>query len=379
MKRALMTATVPSMIGQFNMNNIKLLLELGYEVEIACNFDDCSVWNEERIVTFEKELKKLNIKTFNISFSRSPKDIKNLINSYKQMKELLNERKYTLIHTHTPISSLITRLAYKNSNIYKTCKMIYTAHGFHFFKGNNPIKNFIFKNIERYGAKYTDILITINKEDYKAAKKFKLKENGKVEYVPGVGIDIDKINSIKGDKEALCKELDIPTDSILLLSVGELNENKNHKVIIQSLPELPSNVHYLICGVGFLKESYEQLARELNVTDKLHLLGYRTDVIKVMKSCDVFIFPSKREGLSVALMEAMACGIPCIASKIRGNEDLIKRDDNDDKLIVSNISDEWHKAISEMISKKLVYDFHKNMEYLSKQSIKKIMNTIYND
>ena len=180
MKRVLMTATVPSMIGQFNMNNIKLLQELGYTIDVACNFDDYSVWNEERIKKFESELKELKIKKINISFSRSPKNIKNIINSYKQIKQLLNDKNYSLVHTHTPISSFITRLAYKKSNIYGTCKMIYTAHGFHFFKGNNPFKNFVFRNIEKIAAKYTNVLITINNEDYIAAKKFKLKKSGTV-------------------------------------------------------------------------------------------------------------------------------------------------------------------------------------------------------
>ena len=94
--------------------------------------------------------------------------------------------------------------------------------------------------------------------------------------------------------------------------------------MIQALPELSSNVHYVICGTGPLKEQHEELAKELHVEDRLHLLGYRSDVIKIMKSCDIFVFPSKREGLSVALMEAMACGLPCVVSSIRGNVDLIE-------------------------------------------------------
>ena len=324
MKKMLMVATVPSMIGQFNMNNIKLLIELGYDVDVACNFDDRSVWSKEKIEQLKDTLDALNVNTYHINFERSMFKVGNHIKSYKQMKKLMNEKEYALIHTHTPISSLITRIAFKNSHIFNKCKMIYTAHGFHFFKGNNPLKNFLFRNIERYGAKYTDTLITINKEDYAAANKFKLRKNGTVEYVPGVGIDIDKINAIQGNKEELCKELNISNDSILLLSVGELNDNKNHKVVIECLPESPKNVHYLICGVGPLKEQHEELAKKLEVSDRLHLLGYRNDVIRIMKSCDIFVFPSKREGLSVALMEAMACGLPCIASKIRGNTDLVQ-------------------------------------------------------
>lgn len=328
MKKALMYASVASMIQQFNMNNISLLQDLGYKVDVACNFEFGSTITNEKIEKLKEQLTKMNVNFYQIPIPRKITDIKNLRLSYKMTKDLMNEKKYDLIHCHSPIGGIICRLANKHSKHYDSTRMIYTAHGFHFFKGNNPLKNFLFRNIERYGAKYTNTLITINKEDYAAAKKFKLKKNGTVEYVPGVGIDIDKINSIQGNKEELCKELNIPVDTILLLSVGELNDNKNHKVVIENLPELPKNIHYLICGVGPLKEQHEELAKKLDVLDRLHLLGYRNDVIRIMKSCDIFIFPSKREGLSVALMEAMACGLPCIASEIRGNVDLIENSKN---------------------------------------------------
>ena len=175
--RALMTATVPSMIGQFNMENIKILKEIGYEVDVACNFHDNTVWSQEKIVRLKNDLESLNVKYYQIDFERSVFKFFKHIQSYNQIKYLMNNRHYDLIHTHTPISSLITRLAFKKSVIYNTCKMIYTAHGFHFFKGNSPIKNFIFKNIEKYAAKCTDTLITINKEDYAAAQKFNLRQN----------------------------------------------------------------------------------------------------------------------------------------------------------------------------------------------------------
>lgn len=345
MKKALMYASVASMIQQFNMNNISLLQELGYKVDVACNFEFGSTITNEKIEKLKDQLTKMNVNFYQIPVPRKITDIKNLRLSYKMTKDLMNEKKYDLVHCHSPIGGIICRLTNKHSKHYDSTRMIYTAHGFHFFKGNNPLKNFLFRNIERYGAKYTDTLITINKEDYAAAKKFKLRKNGTVEYVPGVGIDIDKINSIQGNKEELCKELNIPVDSILLLSVGELNDNKNHKVVIECLPELPKNIHYLICGVGPLKEQHEELAKKLDVSDRLHLLGYRNDVIRIMKSCDVFIFPSKREGLSVALMEAMACELPCVASKIRGNEDLIENNSYNKTLNIEN----FKKVLTESI------------------------------
>lgn len=326
--RALMTATVPSMIGQFNLNNIKLLLKLGYDVDVACNMKDCSVWSEEKIHLFKATLDEMGVVVFQIDFSRNASNLFSHIQAYKQMLYLLNNREYDLIHTHTPISSLLTRIAFKNSNIFYKCRMIYTAHGFHFFAGNNPVKNFMFEKIERYGAKYTDTLITINSEDYEAAKNFKLREHGKVFYVPGVGINLENIQSIQGSKKELCAELEIQSNSLLVLSVGELNENKNHRVVIEALPNLPKNIHYVICGIGGLREEYERLAKKLLIEDRVHLLGYRTDIIRIMKSSDMFVFPSRREGLSVALMEAMACGLPCVVSDIRGNRDLVKDDDN---------------------------------------------------
>lgn len=377
--KALITTTTPYMIRQFLLNDIKILQDLEYEIDVATNFQTFNVISEEELQKLKEYLENEHIQIHQIDFERNMFKIGSHIRSYKQMKRLMNEREYDLIHTHTPISSLITRIAFKKSHIFNKCRMIYTAHGFHFFKRNNPLKNFLFRNIERYGAKYTDTLITINKEDYAAAKKFKLRKNGTVEYVPGVGIDIDKINSIQGNKEDLCKELNIPVDSILLLSVGELNDNKNHKVVIECLPELPKNVHYLICGVGPLKEQHEELAKKLEVSDRLHLLGYRNDVIKIMKSCDIFVFPSKREGLSVALMEAMACGLPCIASKIRGNVDLIEFDDSCNEILNIEV---FQKSLAKSILsilEKVNFLSQSNMSFYSINNTNKKMADIYRE
>lgn len=323
MKRALMYASVASMIQQFNMDNIKLLQELGYKVEVACNFMFGNTISDEKIQLLKDELDHLNVKYYHIPIPRKLSDVKNLMQSYVETKRIMDNRRYELIHCHSPIGGIICRIANRTSKEYKETKMIYTAHGFHFFKGNHWIKNLIFRTVEKIGARYTDILITINKEDYAAASCFRMKNKGKVEYVPGIGIDLNKISPVQAERQMLLNELGIQDDASLLLSVGELNENKNHRVVIESLPKLRENVHYIICGQGNLKNEHIQLAKDLGVSDRLHLLGYRSDITKIMKSSDVFVFPSKREGLSVALMEAMACGLPCVVSKIRGNTDLI--------------------------------------------------------
>lgn len=381
MKKALMYASVASMIQQFNMNNISLLQELGYKVDVACNFEFGSTITEEKIEKLKEQLTKMDVNFYQIPVPRKITDFKNLRLSYKMTKDLMNERKYDLVHCHSPIGGIICRLANKHSKHYDSTRMIYTAHGFHFFKGNNPLKNFLFRNIERYGAKYTDTIITINKEDYEAAKKFKLRKNGTVEYVPGVGIDIDKINAIQGNKEELCKELNIPIDSILLLSVGELSKRKNHEVIVRLLNQLPDNIHYVICGQGQLENYLLDLAQKLKVNNRLHLLGYRTNIPQIMKSCDIFVFPSLQEGLPVALMEAMACGLPCVASEIRGNIDLIE--DGVNSSLCNPIEYKEFLNSFKSINKEIGDKFGKlNIIKIKKYDIKKInikMNKIYEE
>ncbi|BBK63237.1 MAG: glycosyltransferase [Thomasclavelia ramosa] len=375
-KTVLITTTTPYMIKSFLMNDIRILKELGYKVEVATNFKTFDVISEDELNKFKKLLDNESITINQINFTRRIIDLKSIIKSYKEMKKLLNKKKYTLIHTHTPIAGLITRISYKNSEIYKDSKMIYTAHGFHFFEGNSFIKNFIFKSIEKYGARFTDVLITINKEDYTAAKKFKLKQGGKVVYVPGVGIDTERIGLITGKRDELIRKLHIPKESKLLLSVGELNDNKNHISVIKALPYLDKKYHYLICGVGKLQQEIIDTARNLGVEDRLHLLGYRSDVISVMKSCDIFVFPSKREGLSVALMEAMACDLPCLVSDIRGNNDLIENGKGGFVLPVNLFTE----SLIDKVDIKIKKGFNKNKSlYFDKKNIMEIMKKIYID
>lgn len=375
MKKALMYASVASMIQQFNMENIRLLQELGYKVDVACNFKFGSTISKEKIDKLKADLKNMDVDFYHVPIPRKTTDINNLKKSYHITKDLMNKEKYDLIHCHSPIGGIICRIANKNSNCYSTSRMIYTAHGFHFFKGNSPLKNFVFRNIEKYGAKYTDTLITINKEDYEAAKKFKLKKNGKVEYVPGVGIDIDKINSVNGERDKLINELCIPEDSILLISVGELSKRKNHEVIVKTLKELPNNIHYLICGQGSLGNYLLDLAKQNNLSERVHLLGFRSNVVEIVKSCDIFVFPSLQEGLPVALMEALACKKPCVASKIRGNVDLIENKKNG-ILVESQDIKNWNYAIQYVLEHLAEFDINQSWEH-DIHKIKEKMEEIY--
>ncbi|MDD5796453.1 MAG: glycosyltransferase family 4 protein [Oscillospiraceae bacterium] len=322
MKKVLMTATVAPTIGQFNLSNIDILKSMGYEVEIACNFDDLSVWSSERIEKFKQWLDKTGITYHNVAFTRNPLKINGHRKSFKQLNSIIkNNGPFEFIHCQTPIAGAVSRIVAKRNGV----KAIYTAHGFHFYKGA-PMKNWmIFYPVEKYCSGFTDVLITINKEDYKLAKeKFKAK---KVCYVPGVGVDTNKFAGTTADKTKVRQQLGIPENAFLLFSVGELNQNKNHSLVIRALAKLNNpNIHYMIAGKGDLKEPLEKLSKELGVEKQVHLLGYREDIPVLYKCSDAFVFPSIREGLPVSLMEAMSAGLPVICSRIRGNVDLIENE-----------------------------------------------------
>lgn len=314
--RVLMVASVPSMIGQFNMNNIKLLLDLGFKVDIACDFTDRSVWTKQRVNEFLTQIKCLNIQHFQIDFSRNPLSMLKHIQSYKQLNQLMKNREYKFVHCHTPIASAITRIVCKKNHI----KVIYTAHGFHFYKGASLKNWLLYYPIEKILSKFTDALITINKEDYILAKdKFYAK---KVIYIPGVGVITNDFDLQNFDRVKYRIKLGLTDKDFMIFSVGEINKNKNQQIIIKAIAQLKnSHIHYFIAGEGKNKEELKKLANKLGIRNQLHILGFRSDIAELNHCAEVFAFPSIREGLGLAAIESMACGTPLLVSNTRGIND----------------------------------------------------------
>lgn len=325
MKKALILASVASMIEQFNMGNIKVLQELKYEVHVATNFIDSGTITRERAEELKNKLKDLNVKYYQIDFDRNVLSTNN-IQAYKQVKQLIKENKYNIIHIHSPIGGVCGRLAAKKERKNGT-KVIYTAHGFHFFKGA-PAKNWlIYYPVEKWLSKYTDCLITINEEDYNLAKKkFKAKN---VEYVPGIGVDENKFNfeMSREERNELRKSLGINEDDFVLIYVAELSKRKNQQMLIKAIsllePNVLEKVKVLLPGKDSMNGKYQELAKNLNVDKNIQFLGYRTDIPKLMKISDLAVSTSRQEGLPVNLMEAMFCNLPIIATDCRGNRDLV--------------------------------------------------------
>lgn len=376
-KKVLMVATVASMIGQFNMNNIKILRNKGFIVYVACDFNDISVWSEKRINDFIKELEKLNIKYYQIDFPRNPLKIIKIIKSLKQMEKLALKERINVIHCHTPVAGVISRIVGHKLKI----KVIYTVHGFHFYKGAPKLNWLVYYPIEKFFSRWTDILITINKEDYKIALEKLHAVN--VFYIPGVGIDMNKFNSNR-KKGSLRKEFHIDKSDIVLLSVGELSWRKNQKIVLDALRDIKdTRLKYFIVGQGGLRHYYQKLVIEYKLEKQVFLLGFRTDISDLCNEADVFVFPSKQEGLPVALMEAIACKCPVIVSSIRGNVDLISKNTfcfaptDETKLlkylkVLLNIDESMDK----FFCKDVEWNYN-HLKLFSKNNINSLMGKIY--
>lgn len=333
MKKVLIVCSVGGFL-RFQFNNINILTESGYEVHCATNLKNTLV---------KEEVEEYPVKIHQVDFARSPLSKTN-IKAYMQLRDLMKKYDFDMVHCHTPIGGLISRLVARPYR-KKGTRVFYTAHGFHFCKGAPLLNWLIYYPVEWICSHFTDVLITINEEDYAFAKK-RMKAK-RISYVPGVGIDLKKFSKSELGRENVRKELGISKDATLLLSIGELNQNKNHETVIRAIKDL-KDVWYVIAGQGGRKAHLQSLIDSLGLTDRVKLLGYRRDIRELLSSADVFVMPSFREGLPASLMEAMAMGLPCVVSEIRGSTDLI--DENGGDYFNPRSVEECKKAINGVLS-----------------------------
>lgn len=313
MANVLIVATYGGFFSSFEVKNILNWKKRGAKVFLLSNFTEKQYNRHQEIID------SLDVSTINYPFSRSLKKT-HFFKTIRFIKRVITTEKIDIVETQNPIVSALVRIACCRTSV--RC-VIYTVHGFFFYKGCPLRKRLFFKPIETILAKKTDIIVTTNLEDYEYSKKLKPRVGSY--YVHGVGIECDAIMKEESNRIELCKELGLPTDSFLCVSVGECIKRKNHSEAIRAISKLKSysDIHYLIIGDGSEINSLKQLSSHLEVDKNVHFLGYRNDANRIMKSCDLYLFPSIQEGLSVALMQAMACGLPVVCSRIRGNVDCI--------------------------------------------------------
>lgn len=367
-KKVLFTATVTKHILSFHIPYLKLFHDMDYEVHVASN-------GKEEIPYCDKHI--------DISFERSPFKMSNF-RAYGDLKNIIDSNKYEIVHSHTPVGGVITRLAARKAREnYKTLST-YTAHGFHFYKGA-PIKNWLlYYPIEKWLSNYTDTLITINQEDYDTviSKNFKSK---KIVLVNGVGINLEKFQpQTEYKKLSLREEYGYDKDEFILIYAGELSYRKHQDLIIDAAAKLKDRIpklKILLVGSGDLEEKYKKHIEDLDVGDEVKLLGFRKDIDNLMNIADLAVSASRQEGLPVNVMEAMATGLPLVVTDCRGNRDLVKNNENgyvvgiDDANAFANKVEELYK--SEEKREKFSKESLDNIKKYSLENVLNEMGSIY--
>ena len=313
MKKILYVTTISKTINAFLVPHIKYLIDQGYKVDVATNIID----------EISQELVDYEVEVFQIDFQRNPLSLKNK-KAYDEIKKLQLKNKYDIVHVHTPVASFVTRLALRKE---KNLNMVYTCHGFHFYKGSSIFNWLIFYPLEKLAAKWTDRLVTINGEDFEIAKKFKLRNNGQVSKMNGVGIEKEKYVIENFDKSEYRKKLGLKDDDFVILVLAELNKNKNHIQLIKAMNLLKDkypNIKAIFAGTGPLEEDIKKQIKENGLEEKISLLGWRNDVKELINLSDIVGLFSQREGLGKCLLEAMICGKSVIATNTRGPRELIQ-------------------------------------------------------
>ncbi len=361
--RILMTANENSFFIKFLIPQLKYYKDLGYEIHVASKEDG----NE--IPYCDKK--------FNVDFARGL-NIKSNLKSYKQMKKIIENNKYDLISCHTPFGGFITRLATKKIK-NKNTKIIYTAHGFHFYKGAPLINWILFYNAEKYMAKYTDTIITINKEDYELAhKKFK---KTKVQYVEGIGFLSDRFDfeMDKQERKKYRKDLGIKENDFVIIYPAELLNRKRQEWLIKSLKDIlliNKDIHVLLPGKDSMNGKLQVLAKKLNIDKNIHFLGFRKDVPKLLKISNLAVSTSIQEGLPVNVMEALYIGLPVVVTECRGNRDLVEDGINGYIVDKNNMLEFKNKVMKFYEDFKIGKTYEIDNSSIKKYSIDNVLNKI---
>lgn len=368
--KILFIASVYLHFTAFHIPYMKYLQSKGYKVYAAAANDEIR----------KNNLSKMGFNCIDIPFTRSPFSKDNL-EAYRNLKSLFKKESFDLVHVHTPVAALLTRMAFRNSG---SGKVIYTAHGFHFYKGAPFLNWLIYYPLERLATRWTDHLITINEEDYQRALKMRFKENT-VHYVHGVGVEPVENKGSQKDKEALKLRLGLSKDAVVISYIADINQNKNHIFLLRNwkkIKELSPYANLLLIGNGELRAEIEKYVQEHSLKD-IHVLGFRNDVTELLGITDIVSLLSHREGLPKSIMEAMAASIPCIVSDTRGLRDLITNDEsgfvipheNDELFVDSFVS----LLNNEKLRKKMGATAYSNVETYRLENVLKEYIEIYND
>jgi glycosyltransferase involved in cell wall biosynthesis len=360
MKKILYVTTVSLTLNTFLIPHMNHLIRNGFIVEAASNID----------VPFSKEFLDLDINHTKVNFSRNPINPIN-IKAYREIVKLQREKQFDIVNVHTPVAAFITRLALRNSKV----KVVYTAHGFHFYKGAPIINWLLYYPLERLAARWTDVILTINKEDLERAKCFTLRNCGQVYLISGVGIEETKYYIENFHRNSYRENLNLKEEEFVILVLAELNKNKNHIQIIKAMYLLQKQypkIKVLFAGRGPLEKKLRKIVEKLKLNNNINFIGFRNDIPQLLHSCDCIGLFSYREGLGKCLLEGMLLGKPLIATNTRGARELICHGDNG---FLVELGD--YRELSEYIEK--IYKDESLKKHFKENSKSKITKYIMNN
>lgn len=352
--KVLFVATVRSHIGQFHMPFIRELKKLGFTVDAA--------YKDNSADKPGLDLADID-NVFEVSFSRSPYSFSN-VKAYFALKKVIDNGDYDAVHCHTPMGAVVTRLAAKRMR-KKGLKVIYTAHGFHFYNGASKKNWLLFYTVEKYLSKYTDALITINEEDYNCASNGNFK-TGKIYKIHGVGVDVDKFTPLATNEKAkLRKSFGFSENDFLIIYPADFCYRKNQAMLLKAFARVCKkypNARLLLCGLGTESDELKSLAASLGAGSGVSFLGYRRDINELVGMSDVSVSSSRQEGLPVNIIEAMAMGNAVVATNVRGNNDLVKDGENG-FLVESDNSEQMSQRLIQLIENRGLLDKFGNNGY----------------
>jgi glycosyltransferase EpsD len=328
-KKVLQLASVASIIDQFVMGHIEVLLEMGCQVAVIANFKFGNNTSLKRVKEFKQELEELGVTVYDVPIFRNPLDLRNL-QAYSAVKKIMAKERFDLVHCHSPIGGVIARLAFRSFRPY--AKIIYTAHGFHFYTGA-PLKNWLlFYPVERFLLRFSDLVITINQEDYELAKKLCQGTCAESLKIPGVGVDTKKFKALDNSiKTRLRMKKGFRDSDFLMIYGAEFNANKNQSFLIKAMSELRQIIpqaRMLLVGHGDKLEENRKLVRKLGLEKSVWLPGFRDDMAELVPICDLYLSSSIREGFGIGLAEGLVSGLPLVATDNRGHRELVKEGEN---------------------------------------------------
>ncbi len=316
MPKVLFVANIGRFFSDFLIPHAQYLRHQGWQVDgAAADMEGC----------FRRD--EVFNKTFELGGSRNPFDLPSIMGDVRRIRSIVEQEDYDIVHVHTPIPAFVTRMALNSVRKKGKPKVIYTAHGFHFHKGGNALKNNLFLGIEKIAGAWSDYLVVINKEDENAALRHQIVPSPRLRYMPGIGLDLRYYSSqsaSEADTHKIRDELGLTSEQPLFLMVAEFTPGKRHRDALKAFALLGKEAHLVLAGIGPVEAETKQLAQELGIAERVHFLGWRRDIPALMRAANATLLPSEREGLPRAILESLALQTPAISTNIRGVQELLE-------------------------------------------------------